>query len=396
MRRLRTTTVAAILGGGFVVTMLALALFVFARPALAEPSCTITWAGSSGGGEWADPGNWSPSRTPTSGDVVCIQGVTGPVTFDGSNGTSTTLISGLRSSAPLNITGGELALTDPSVTGNTVGGFSLAGGQLGDTTNVQGSLTDKGDFSWTGGFFYAPASQQTRPALTVSSGHTAVINFFNPDSNGLDRWNLSFASPLSVGSSTHIGFQNGGGITASSTVTFADETTGNADIVDAGSAGPFTLTGTGVLTKTSTTGTATIDVPVVSAGIVRAGGGVLSLTSLTNTGTLDLSKGFISIGSAYTPSATSKLAVTIAGTTAGSTYGQLRVSGTMHLTGTLKISTAKTFAPKAGQTFAIATTSGQTTGKFTSIVQSITPNGIEYKVKVATTGVTLTAVKAPN
>jgi hypothetical protein len=55
--------------------------------------------------------------------------MTGIVTFDGSNGTSTTLVEELRSTAPLSITGGELGLTDTAATGNTVGGLSLSGGQ---------------------------------------------------------------------------------------------------------------------------------------------------------------------------------------------------------------------------------------------------------------------------
>jgi hypothetical protein len=207
-------------------------------------------------------------------------------------------------------------------------------------------------------------------------------------------WELSFASPLDVSSTTHIGFQNGGGITASSTVTFADNTSGNADIADAGAAGPFSLTRTGALTKPPTSGTVTIDVPVISAGTISAPDGALSLASLTNTGTLDLSQGTITIASAYAPTVTSKLAVTIGGTSAGSTYGQLQVSGTVSLAGTLDITTAKAFSPKAGQTFAIVTSTGTTKGKFGSIVQSPTPDGIEYIVKVTSTGVTLTAVKA--
>jgi large repetitive protein len=590
-------------------------LFEFAGPALAEPSCTIVWTGSVGNDLWADPGNWAPSRIPGPGDVVCIEDAAGTITFDGSNGTSTTLISSLRSSAPLAITGGELGFTDTS-TGSSVGGLSMSGGQVGDSSTPQGSLTVDGDFSWTGGGFAAPATQTPRPVLTVTAGHAAVINYESVYPHGATRWDLSFASPLTFPRNSNISLTDGASVTASSLVTLGDgasitpdnlpgpftltgkgvlTTTGgtasitvpvhlaaaagkvivpggtlaltgggsitmplsvssnavltlsgqalgegtsgtgtgtvqitsataqvtgkvaltdtvqvasgelsvaakaaltvggfempggqvgdssarqgpltvdgdfswtgggfaapatqtprpvltvtaghtavinyesvfphgdtgwglvfaspltfpasstiglssgasitssslvtlgdSADITDNGDPGPFTLTGHGVLTKTPTTGTATIGVPVISAGTIRASAGTLSLTSLANTGTLDLAEGTIAVSSAYAPAATARLAVTIGGTTAGATYGQLQVSGTVSLAGTLEITTAKKFIPKAGQTFDITTSTSTTSGKFSSVVQSPTTNGLEYKVKVNATGVTLTATK---
>ncbi|MGO9558031.1 MAG: hypothetical protein ACLPQS_04300 [Acidimicrobiales bacterium] len=72
--------------------------------------------------------------------------LTGPVVFDGTEGTSNTSISELESSAPLSITGGELSITSTAFT-STVGGFSMSGGQLGDTNDNQGSLTDTGSLS---------------------------------------------------------------------------------------------------------------------------------------------------------------------------------------------------------------------------------------------------------
>ena len=48
--------------------------------------CTITWNG--GSGDWGTAANWTPQRTPSTGDVVCIQAVgTYTVTF----GSATTI-----------------------------------------------------------------------------------------------------------------------------------------------------------------------------------------------------------------------------------------------------------------------------------------------------------------
>jgi uncharacterized repeat protein (TIGR01451 family) len=380
--------VRVLIGAGLVLGISAVGALGGGQAALADSACTISWAGPASGGLWATAANWNLARTPTAGDVVCISRVTGTVTFDGSNGTSTTLIAELRSSAPLSITGGELGLTDTSATGNTVGGFSMSGGQLGDTTNDQGSLTDAGNFSWTGGGFYAPTAQSPQPTLTVSSGHTATL-VSNNDFYDIEHWTLSIASPLTYSGNSAL--VNGASFTASGTATLAD----GADITSYfGSGGPFTVTGTGTLTKAATTGTATVGTPVINAGTVRAGGGVLSLISLTNTGRLDLSTGVVSLSSAYAPAKGSKLEVTIGGTTAGTTYGQLQVAGTTTLDGSLVITTASGFTPAAGQAFTITTSSGTSSGKFTGVKQSITSNGLAYKPKYSSAGVSLTAVKA--
>jgi hypothetical protein len=369
-------------GGGLALGVFTLWILGSASPAQADSACTINWVGPSTGGPWATASNWSTGQTPGTGDVVCISGVTGTVTFDGSGDTSTTLISELRSSAPLAITGGELGLTDAAATGNTVAGFSMSGGQLGDTTNAQGSLIDTGDFSWTAGSFHAPAGESPQPTFTQSSS-TNAATIADPDF--LDNWNLDLGSPLGV--SGVFAFENGGSITESNTVTLADDTFIN----DGGSAGPFTITGAGTLTKAATSGTAVVGVPVASAGTVMAGGGALILSSLTNTGTLDLATGIVSISSSYSPADGSALAVTLAGTTAGTTYGQLEVAGTTTLAGSLVITTASGFIPTIGQTFAITESAVSSTGNFSSVVEHDSPSGLGYLETGTPSGVVLTA-----
>ena len=105
--RVRIGLAMVIGGGGLALGVFTLWILGSASPAQADSACTINWVGPSTGGPWATASNWSTGQTPGTGDVVCISGVTGTVTFDGSGDTSTTLISELRSSAPLAITGGE-------------------------------------------------------------------------------------------------------------------------------------------------------------------------------------------------------------------------------------------------------------------------------------------------
>jgi hypothetical protein len=74
----------------------------------------------------------------------------------------------------------------------------------------------------------------------------------------------------------------------------------------------------------------------------------------------------VTIQSSYSPAPTSVLAVTIAGATAGSTYGQLVVNGTFAVAGTLDVTTPGSFVPTSGELFTISTyTSGS--GSFSTV-----------------------------
>ncbi|MGA2211619.1 MAG: hypothetical protein ABSH30_18555, partial [Acidimicrobiales bacterium] len=189
-------------------------------------SCTIDWAGPTSGGLWATPADWNLGRVPTAGDVVCIgsagSSFSGPVVFDGSNGTSDTSIAQIKSYAPLEITGGELAISDTSssaVQQSFVTGLTLAGGQLGDETNMMAAITDNGALEWTSGSFLAPTAESPQPVITQTGGAADVID----DPDYLDNWNLSLDGSLSIAGSFY--FENGGGLTASGAVTIAGGST---------------------------------------------------------------------------------------------------------------------------------------------------------------------------
>ena len=161
-------------------------------------------------------------------------------------------------SGSLGIGGGELNL---AATGNKVGSFFMSGGQLGDTTNVQGSLVVEGIFDWIGGSFFAPVSQSPVPRLKASAGSTDNISGADNISNQegvVNHWTLAIASPISV-SYTHLDVYK------------------RQDLVDDGSAGSLTITSTGMLTKALTSGTAAVGIPVDISGSVDVPAGVLNL-----------------------------------------------------------------------------------------------------------------------
>src|SRR5579871_3391097 len=247
----------SVLGAGLALGVFVVAL-THATAARADGSCTINWNGANTGGLWATAANWDLGRTPTTGDVVCVgSSVTGTVIFDGSNGTGNTSISELRSSAPLEVSGGLLGLSDAAATGNSVGGLVLSGGSL----TGPGGLTDNGDFSWTGGGFDTPAGTMTQPA-----GHTA--NIAGGFANG---WGLHFLGSL-VSITQGWSLNSGATFTASGDVTVTD----GSNVTTAG--GPnlnFTVDGT--LSKLAGSGTETINVPVTLNGQVAVDGGELNL-----------------------------------------------------------------------------------------------------------------------
>ena len=150
---------------------------------------------------------------------------------------------------------------------------------LGNESEAQAPLSDKGDFSWTAGDIEAPASETQTPTLTVKSDFEADITADANDGSGvLSHWKLSIASPTTLNS--WLLLQNGGAIDESSTMTAGDNPEGGPDIANGGNAGSLTLTGKGVLTKTADSGSASINVPVhldANDGDVLLDGGTLNL-----------------------------------------------------------------------------------------------------------------------
>ena len=84
------------------------------------------------------------------------------------------------------------------------------------------------------------------------------------------------------------------------------------------------------------------------------GGASLSLPgNLDNAGTIDLAPGTLKVAGNYTQETTGTLGVGIGGTTSGSQFGQLNVTGQASLDGTLGISLIDQFVPQQGESYRI-------------------------------------------
>ena len=119
--------------------------------------------------------------------------------------------------------------------------------------------------------------------------------------------------------------------------------------------------------------------PALTGGVLRGAGQVNG--SITNTsGTVEpgASPGILSVTGSYSQDSGGTLAVEIGGTTAGTEYDQLDVSGTASLDGTLAITTTGGFDPAVSDTFDVVTSDGTLSGSFASLTGT-SVNGKTYQ-----------------
>ena len=123
-----------------------------------------------------------------------------------------------------------------------------------------------------------------------------------------------------------------------------------------------------------------------------------SATSFTNNGTLSIDTGAaasLAISGNYTQTSTGALNVELGGTTAGTLYDQLNVSGTAVLAGSVNIALINGFTPSSGNTFQIMTF-GSVSGTFATYNGTSLSNGLLLLTPSQTaTAVTLTTSMAP-
>lgn len=100
----------------------------------------------------------------------------------------------------------------------------------------------------------------------------------------------------------------------------------------------------------------------------------------------------INVSGYYTQETTGILDLELGGTTPGTGYDQLVVTGATTLGGTLEVSLYNGFTPELGQSFTILTYGSQT-GEFTTKNLPILPIGIGWEIAYGDTGVTLTVVE---
>jgi RHS repeat-associated protein len=135
----------ALLRGGMslltlaVVSCCTLVALASPAPASAEPLCTDTWTGASGG-VWQTATNWSTGKVPSSTDVACV-GSGGSVTVGGGANHAGVL----EDKGTLGISGGSLELSN-ALEASSITSFVMTGGSLVGA----GSLVVSASFYWEG------------------------------------------------------------------------------------------------------------------------------------------------------------------------------------------------------------------------------------------------------
>ena len=265
----------------------------------------------------------------------------------------------------------------------TAGNFTNNGSLVvgaGDTFKVNGNLTNFAGTTLTGGSYTVSGILQFNGAnittnaanITVNGTAAKIVN--QTSVNAM----LGFNSNLAAGKFTLSG--NGSLTTTGGSFT-------NAGLFTVAAGSTFTVGG-GTFNFTQTAGTSTIDgtLSATAAGTMNLNGGSLFGTGTVNYAVVDTgivspgdsvaATGKLAVGSTYTQAAAGALSVAIGGTTAGTNYDQLNVTGAANLNGTLNVSLASGFTPTVGSTFTILNASG-ISGNF-STINGLSINGTEH------------------
>ena len=297
----------------------------------------------------------------------------------------------------LNFSGGTHALN----AGSSVGGTGTVGISGATTTvnvntplslpnlnfssgTIAGSapLTIPGAFNWNGG-------NSTNSGLLTTGGASAISGTGAKSLGG--GWTNSGTATLTGGALTVNGLLSTSGTVNVSnsmlSVIGVNETAGLITIAPGStlaSTGTVSIAGTlqgstggalnaaGQIVAVTSTGTLDVNGGIVTAATVLNSGLLKGLgtvsANINNDGTVSpgASPGIMTINGNYTQGSTGILNVDVNGTTPGTQYDRLVVTGTAALNGTLNISTGD-FVPAAGDSFTIVQATGGMSGTFATI-----------------------------
>ena len=258
------------------------------------------------------------------GTVQVIAGL-GPVAdFSNVSAPSARLLVG--SGGQANILAGSTTFGSVDITGGLLSGAG--------TLNVSTSLNQTGgSLSGSGATLLAPAATTTLGAVAVNRALT------NQGSLALNGSTLSAL------------LTNSGGVSVSGSANANAGIQQNAGFVNVPSGQTLGVGGTGL---------------VLAGGTLKGGGTIVgNVNNQTGVVSPGASPGILTITGNYTQSPTGTLNVEIAGTTPGTQYDQLIVSGTATLDGNLSVSLLSGFIPSAGNTFNVLQ-AGSVSGTFAS------------------------------
>lgn len=291
--------------------------------------------------------------------------------------------------------------------------LSLAG-----TLNNTSTVNVTGPFYWSGGGFTGDGT------TTVQTGTTSTIN---PYGGG-----TIITQTLTLAGTTN---WDGNNITLSNNAEIINNGTFNANATTTMTGGETEgFVNNGYFFKKTAGTTTTMNIPFTNNGtvdvvagtlvfqqgmdngenaVIDLGGGTLdpgetlnleSGDSLIGSGTLEAnlvnagtvspgnSAGIITVDGDYTQEVGGTLEIELGGTTAGTGYDQLVVTGATTLQGTLNVTLMPGFSPQAGDTFFIVNHPTSGTGNFTVENLPVLPGGLIMEIDYSDLGVTLTVV----
>ncbi len=284
--------------------------------------------------------------------------------------------------ANLNTIAAAGSLTLASNANFTAAGNFTNSGKLtvnsGSTFGVTGTLTNLSAGTLTGGTYTIGGTMQlasgnggitTNAANLTLTGTTAKImdgasNALAGFNNNTGTFALSTGAKLTTAASN---FTNSGTVTIGSGTTLTVGGTGNSYNQSAG-----TTTVDGTLVGGGTTGVSVTGGTMQGAGTLKTnvslGGGTLNVGDANKAGLLKIT-------GTYTQLASGTMNVSIGGTTVGTKYSQLQITGAASLGGALTAGLINSFTPTIGQTFTVLK-AASITGTFRN--STIAINGSEH------------------
>ena len=119
---------------------------------------------------------------------------------------------------------------------------------------------------------------------------------------------------------------------------------------------------------------------------VSTGTTTFSSVALNNFGTVDMQNGFLAANGGYVSSSNAVLNCALAGATPGTNFGQLHVSGSVTLNGTLSVDLANNYIPTTNDSFTVLT-AGTRNGTFASFYYP--SNAVTMQLSNTTSAVTV-------
>jgi hypothetical protein len=350
----------------------------------------------------------------TSGGTFESPSITGAGTLDVAGGTTTVGPTDTFSLPGLNIHGNGTFTLNKSLSLSNV---SSAGG----TRDGTGTLTvigsaDFSDLQLNGGTTTVAASVPAfdiNRFLAVGSGATLNLNHATTYAGSSDSNGINIAGTLNIGAKFSLSGFDGSGAGTPGQINNAGliHVLPSGSIVRDTSSGTVTVTpsiqsdgtvsvqtgtlnnATGGLTQTS--GLTTVAAGATYSGNLALNGGTLggngtvigAVTNASGTVAPGSSPGTLTVEGNYTQAAGGTLAEQITGTTPGTQFDQLHVTGTSSLGGTLAIDSTS-FTPASTDTFKIVSGANSRIGTFASLTGA-TVGGETYSAQYDSDGVTL-------